>query len=224
MHSKIVGCSLLVCSIILCAVVSSAERNPYAGVIGGIATLSADAGSQATMAGLNLSSYAPANGGTLNLFAGIHLDNYFSVQASYIWNRNGLVLNSSSSSTGSFYREQRGSTQQALVFDFLVYFRRRASRIRPYLATGTGVSHFSSSLDRVLASGGSVALPPAAFSSTAALFRSDVGMDVRLRSRLWFRYSFSEIIRGNPIAKQLSPPAPGSLANFQNLFGFLFRF
>src|SRR6266851_4766146 len=91
----------------------SAEVDPYAGAIGGIATLSADAGSKTTAQGLSLSSYAPANGGALNLFAGAHVHNYFSLQLNYIWNRNDLVLNSSSSGTGVFYQETRSSSQNA---------------------------------------------------------------------------------------------------------------
>src|SRR5437867_4194379 len=43
-----------------------ASVSPYAGAIGGISTLSADAGAQRTAQGLNLSSYSPANGGALN--------------------------------------------------------------------------------------------------------------------------------------------------------------
>src|SRR5438094_6148406 len=95
----------------LVAISAVAQRTIYAGVIGGVATLSADAGSQTTTQGLSLSSYAPANGGALNVFAGAHLHNYFSVQVNYVWNRNNLVLNSSSSSTGTFYRETRSSSQ-----------------------------------------------------------------------------------------------------------------
>jgi hypothetical protein len=49
-------------------------------------------------------------------------------------------------------------------------------------------------------------------------------MDIRLASHLDFRYSFSEFIGKNDISKHLSPPAPRRLANFQNLFGFAYRF
>src|SRR6266567_3341681 len=69
---------------------------PYSGAIGGIATLSADAGSQRVAQGLNLSSYAPTNGGALDLFAGADLHDYLSLQGDFIWNRNQLRLNSSS--------------------------------------------------------------------------------------------------------------------------------
>src|SRR5215469_13945368 len=58
---------------------SRAQVRPYFGVIGGIATLSADAGSQSTATGLNLSSYAPSNGGALDVFGGASLHNYLSL-------------------------------------------------------------------------------------------------------------------------------------------------
>jgi hypothetical protein len=199
-----------------------AQISPYAGAIGGIATLSADAGSQGSPQGLNLSSYDPRNGGALDAFAGAHLHNYFSVQANYILNRNSLRL-SSSSSSGSFYQEDRSSVQQAAVFDFLIYFRRPSSRVRPYLGTGTGVLHLSSTQDRVVASGGAAILPPARFSSTGPLLRVHVGIDLRLVRKLDFRYSFSEMIEQNEISRQLSPPGSHKLMNFQNLFGFVVR-
>ena len=202
----------------------SAEVDPYAGAIAGIATLSADAGSNTTAQGLSLSSYAPANGGALNLFAGAHLHNYFSLQMNYIWNRNDLVLNSSSSGSGTFYQESRSSSQRAAIFDFLIYFRRRSSRIRPYLGTGGGVIHLSSKYDRRIAFAGMPVLPPANFSSTGPVFRAHVGIDLRVARNLDFRYSFSEMIGHNDISKHLSPPAPRKLANFQNLFGFVVRF
>ncbi len=195
------------------SLLGSAEMEPYAGVIGGVATLSADAGSQMTTQGLSLSSYAPVNGGALNVFAGAHLHNYFSVQVNYIWNRNNLIL-SSSSSTGTFYRETRSSSQNAGIADFLIYFRRRGRRIRPYLGTGGGITHLTSTRTRLIASGGAPVLPPATFSSTGPVFRSHVGIDLRLARKLDFRYSFSEMIGHNEVSKHLSPPGPRKLANF----------
>ena len=202
----------------------SAQVTPYAGVIGGISTLSADAGAHATSSGLSLSAYAPQNGGALNVFAGLHLHNYCSVQANYIGNWNDLVLNSTSSGTNTFYQQARSSSQQAAVFDFLIYFRRRSSRVRPYLGTGGGIMHLTSTATRLLQSGGTPSLPPAVFSATRPVFRSHVGIDLRLSSPLDFRYSFSESLSQNDISQQLSPPAPRRLANFQNLFGFVLRF
>jgi hypothetical protein len=206
------------------AISAPAEITPYVGAIGGISTLSADAGSKLSPEGLSSSSYSPANGGALNVFAGVHLHDYFSLQANYIWNQNDLLLSSSSSGSDTFYEEARTSSQQAFVLDFLLYFRRRSSRVRPYLGTGGGVIHLSSAEDHLLASGGTPVLPPASFTSNRPVFRSHVGIDLRLTERLDFRYSFSEMIGTNDISRHLSPPAPRRLANFQNLFGFVFRF
>lgn len=208
----------------LCAPAVVAEVTLYAGAIGGIATLSADAGSQSNSKGLRLSSYSPTNGGALNIFVGFHPHDYFSVQVNYIRNRNDLVLNSSNSVSNTFYQQARGSSQHAGVLDFLLYFRKRNSWIRPYLGTGGGIIHLNSKAERLIDSGGAPALPPFSFSSTRPVFRSHVGMDLRISSRLNFRYSFSEFIGKNDISKHLSPPAPRRLANFQNLFGFVLRF
>jgi hypothetical protein len=196
---------------------------PYAGAMGGIATLSADAGSQRVAQGLNLSSYAPANGGALDLFAGADLHDYFSLQGDFIWNRNQLLLNSSSA-TGAFYQQDRGCSQKAAIFGVLIYFRRGRSRIRPYLGGGAGVAHLSSAAERLAGSGGGPALPPAEFSWTGPVWRTHVGIDLRLIRQLGFRYSFSETIGHNEISKNLSPPGSRGLANFQNLFGFVVRF
>src|SRR5438270_831156 len=167
---------ILLCSLSLLA---SAEIAPYAGAIGGVATLSADATSQRTGNGLNSSSYSPSNGAALNLFAGVHLHNYFSLQANYIRNQNDLLLSSDSSESNTFYQQSRTSSQQAFVLDFLLYFRKRSSRIRPYLGTGSGMIHLSSKEERLLASNGNPVLPPSRFSSNRAVFRSHVGIDLR---------------------------------------------
>jgi len=209
--------------LLISAVMVSAQGRPYLGMLGGIATLSGDAGSQATAQGLNLSSYAPANGGAIDAFAGVHLHDYFSVQGNFIWNKNDLQLNSASSGSGTFYQESRSSSQAAGVFDFLIYFRRRQSRIRPYLGTGVGVIHLSTTEARVIGSQGTPALPPATFSYTGPVFRSHVGIDLRLTGKLDFRYSFSEFIGHNEFSRHLSPPGSSTLKNFQNLFGFVVR-
>ena len=202
---------------------SCAQTAPYVGAMGGIAVLSADAGSQATSGGLNLSSYAPANGGALDLFAGVHTNNYFTLQLDYIKNSNDLRLNSTSSNSTTFYQEDRKSSQQAVMFNAMIYFRRYSSHIRPYLGTGVGAVHLCSRADRLVASGGAPSLPPAQFFSTSPAFRAHVGIDLRLTRRLDFRYSFSDTIDSNEISKRLAPPGPRGLENFQNLFGFVIR-
>jgi hypothetical protein len=197
---------------------------PYAGVIGGVATISADGGAQTTGPGLNLSSYAPSNGGALNGFAGLPVHKYFSVQIDYIWNQNSLQLNSAKSDNNVFYQEERSSTQQALIFDGLLYFRDRRSRIRPYLGTGVGTAHLSSTATQLVTAGGNPVLPPRHFASTDPVLRSHVGIDLRLTAKLDFRYSFSDTIGRNPISKYLDPPGARVFENFQNLFGFVVRF
>jgi hypothetical protein len=207
-----------------CATMLGAQTTPYAGVIGGVATISADGGARTTGSALSLSSYAPSNGGALNAFAGLPIHRYFTLQIDYIWNQNSLQLNSATSESSVFYQETRSSTQQAVIFDGLLYFHDRRSRIRPYLGTGVGAAHLSSTETRLVTAGGNPVLPPSHFASTDPVLRAHVGIDLRLAARLDFRYSFSDTIGRNPISKYLDPPGTRVLENFQNLFGFVVRF
>src|SRR5215813_8908037 len=85
----------------------------YAGALVGVATLSADARSSTAPGRAEVSLYKPENGPTLNVFAGVHVRRYFTVQANYVWNRNDVTLLSSLSSTSGsgFYEQARGSSQ-----------------------------------------------------------------------------------------------------------------
>ncbi len=174
----------------------------------------------------DFSSYNPQNGIALNVIFGRDLSEYVSLQADYIYNRNRLTLASGAFSNGvlNSYQEVRGSSQQSVIGDVLVYFRRRQSRLRPYLSVGTGIVHFSSFQQRVDLVAGSPPLPPQRFSSNLIALHVPVGMDVNLRAGWMFRYSFSETLTQNPISDQLSPPGPHSLKSFQNLFGIIRRF
>src|SRR5215467_10635823 len=202
----------------------SAQVVPYAGILGGLSILSADARSQLTAQGLNASLYKPENGPALNLFGGAHVTQYLSLQANYVWNRNDLTLSSTSSASSSFYEEERKSSQHALIFDLLIYFRRQDSRLRPYLSAGTGIAHLSSTQQRIVAVSGAPTLPAFRFSSTRPVLRFAVGMDIAITRHLAARYSFSETLRHNDISAHLSPPGQRGLANFQNLFGIGLRF
>ena len=201
-----------------------AQVVPFAGVVGGVATLSVDARSLPTSQGLSISLYKPENGPALDLFAGVHLTPHLSIQANYIWNRNELTLSSTSPVSNSFFEERRRSSQKAVIFDLMVYFRSLDSRVRPYLSAGAGAVQFSSSRERLTAIGGMPVLPQEHFSSVRPAVRIAVGMDVRLADHVALRYSFSETVRHNDISAQLSPPGQRSLANFQNLFGVVLRF
>lgn len=202
------------------------DRNiVYVGGVIGVSALSADARSVTTSTEAALSLYAPSNGLALNVFGGVHLAEYFSVQASWIWNRNDLELVSSLTTPfgGGFYQQQRHSAQHTIVLDGLIYFRRLDSAIRPYLGTGLSLMHFSSR-DVVSASSQGLSAPAGEIVSTHLGLRSHVGIDTRLSRRVRFRYSFSETISPNPISPSLMPPGKRGLMNFQNLFGFVTQF
>jgi hypothetical protein len=206
------------------ALAAAQASRVFAGALFGVSTLSADGRSVTTASDAAVSMYKPENGLALNLFSGVHLAQYFSVQGNWIWNRNDLALVSSfvTPQGGGFYEQRRRSRQHAVVVDGLVYFRRRDSRIRPYLGTGLSLLHFASDEPvGTLARG--LAPPAGRIASTRIGVRSHVGIDVRLSPRVGFRYSFSETISGNPISPSLTPPARRGLANFQNLFGLVGR-
>jgi hypothetical protein len=203
-----------------------AHAQVYAGVLGGFSSLSGDSRSVLGSGSTAFSSYDPKNGGAVEALVGVQLSDYFAVQANYVWNSNELILTSAQFVNGAQqgYQETRGSSQQSIIGDLLVYFRKRDSRLRPYLSVGTGFVHFSSSQQRVDQIIGSPMLPPTSFSSNMAALHVPVGMDVKLGRSWAFRYTFSESISKNPIDDHLSPSGQHSLKNFQNLFGFVKRF
>jgi opacity protein-like surface antigen len=197
----------------------------YAGVLVGVSTLSADARASTQPSRAETSLYKPENGPALNLFVGVHLGRYFTVQSNYVWNRNDLTLFSSVTSAegGRFYEQPRTSRQHAGVVDALLYFRALGSGIRPYLSTGAGLVRFTSESTRNGVAGG-LPSPDGEIASTRLVLRVAVGIDLAMGDRWSVRYSFSETISGNPISARLTPPGERNLANFQNLFGVIRRF
>jgi hypothetical protein len=198
----------------------------YAGVLGGISTLSGDSRSLLSSGSTAFSTYDPSNGGVVEVLIGRHFSDYFAAQGNYIWNGNGLTLTSAAFNNGTEngYVERRGSSQQSVIGDLLVYFRARDSRLRPYLSVGTGFVHFASSQERIEQVLGSPNLPSQHFGANMLLLHVPVGIDVKLRKGWAFRYSFSETLSKNPISDRLSPPGQHTFKNFQNLFGFVRRF
>lgn len=215
-----------VLALLSCVAGYAQSGNFYAGALGGISTLSADGRSILTPASSAVSLYKPENGPALNLFAGWDFSRFVSVQGNYIWNANAISLVSTgfAGASGTSYQEMRQSAQSQVTGDLLVYFRKRGSRIRPYLACGVGFDYFSSSSPTISILTGSPALPHNRFASTNLVVRVPVGLDVTLGRGWAFRYCFSESISHNPISAQLMPPGLRHLANFQNLFGFVKHF
>ena len=202
-----------------------AQRKSYVGALGGLATLSGDGQSVVNSTSVAISSYDPQNGPVASVFAGIHLFKYVSVQGNYIWSRNDVTLVSTFSNPTmfSFYQQPVSSTQNAFIGDVLVYFRRRESRIRPYLSQGGGLVHISSVVNGTILSQGNLPVPGAT-SSTFLTSRTAVGLDVRLHPAWYFRYTFGENISHDPISAELSPPGQRLLKNFQNLWGIYWTF
>src|SRR5687768_8619733 len=88
---------LMLLGVTACASVPR-RSSVFVGAVAGISTLSADAHAMVTATAANVSLYKPENGGAVNLLAGLHVTDYFSLQANYVWNRNTLTLTSSHSS------------------------------------------------------------------------------------------------------------------------------
>lgn len=197
----------------------------FAGGLVGVSAVSPDARSVTTGPDAAVSLYDPGIGPVVNLFAGVHVARYFSVQASWMWNRNDITLVSSFTTPqgGGYYEQARHSDQHAVVLDGLVYFRGLESVVRPYLGTGLAVLRFSShEASQSLVNG--LEPPSGGIVSTRLGLRSHVGLDLRLSRTVSFRYSFSETISSNPISPSLTPPGTRGLMNFDNLFGVLIRF
>jgi hypothetical protein len=203
-----------------------AQRTIYVGASGGIATLSGDGSAVITSSSAATSLFDPRNGAAASVFAGVHAWNYVSLQGSYTWNRNDVQLVSTLAAPGTlaFFRQPESVTQNAFLGDVLVYFRNRASRIRPYLSEGAGFVHISSRFEGGGIAHGALTLPPLSFKDTSPALRSWVGLDVRLRRGWYFRYSFGETITRNWFGNQLSPSERRIPKNFQNLFGAYWEF
>ena len=170
-----------------------------------------------------MSSYKPRNGGALNLFGGIHLNEHLSLQANFVANQNGLTI-TSVTTPDTVYEQSRRSTQLGAAADVLLYFRDRKSWARPFLSVGAGAVRFKSEVEEFTARRGAARPPPPEFSSFNPTLRVAVGIDLKLSKSWAFRYSFLESIQRNPISAQFTPAGDRSLATFQNLFGVLKNF
>jgi len=186
----------------------------FATVVGGIATLEADAATRVDSTNA-ASLYKPENGAALNVAVGVHLNDWFSVQTNYIWNQNDLTITEIVDSV--HLQQDRHSSEHAVIADLLLYFRSRRSRIRPYLSAGTGFVRMFSTADGPVQ--GTLTPVPLQVDATELPLRVAVGADLLFGGGWGFRYSFSETISRNPFSAALNPPGARRLANFQNLFG-----
>ena len=214
---------LLLLAILLLPVLGRGQSRFFAGGGAGIATLSADGQTSITPASIAFSTYRPFNGAALNLFSGTHFNDFLSLQANYIWNRNQITATSSfaSSEALAVHEEKRRSSQNSVIFDLLLYFRNRESWARPYLSAGGGGVRFKTDQRELLNSSGGTSRLPAEFTSKELALRVAVGIDIEIAKQFAVRYTFSETISRNPISRRLIPRGERNLANFQNLFGIV---
>ena len=148
MHSGF-WCFALTCVMAVMSAPAAAqdESRAFAGALFGVSALSADAQAVTTGADAAVSLYDPKNGSALNVFAGIHVAQYFSAPGQLDVEPErphaGFLVRHRLE-PAVFMSRRRDSSQHALVFDGLIYFRRQDSSIRPYLGTGLSVVRFSS--------------------------------------------------------------------------------
>jgi hypothetical protein len=202
------------------------QQTIYAGGMGGISTLSGDGSANITPSLASTSLFDPDNGGAAEIFAGVHLFEYVSFQVDYVYNRNNAIVSSTSVEPNamSFFSQPESITQNAFLANVLVYFRRRDSRIRPYVSEGGGAVLLHNRLSGKAVIGGNVVLPPPTSDHASIALRTSVGLDLRLRGPWYFRYSFGETITRNMLGDQVAPPQHRIPKNFQSLFGVYFRF
>ena len=179
-----------------------AQAQAYVTGLGGFAALSGAAAVRSSPP--VVSSYDAKVGVALNFETGYHINDWFSGQAGYIWNRNRIVSSMLAASSGTLVQQDAIRSQHAVGADVLLYFRPRSSQIRPYLSAGPAWVR--------------------ALSENKPGLRVAVGADLMLKSGWGFRYSFSEMMTANSFGAALRPQATSKLMNFQNLFGIVKRF
>jgi hypothetical protein len=214
---------LILMIILLLPSLTHAQSRFFAGGAAGIATLSADGQTEVAPQSVAFATYRPFNGPAVNIFAGVHFNDFLSAQGNYIWNRNDLTVTSSRASSDSVAvdEEERGSSQDSFILDLLLYFRDRASWARPYLSVGTGVVRFNSDHRSVVNARGSTLRLPPEYTTSELPLRVAVGIDMAVGRGFAVRYSFSETITANPVSSRLVPRGERNMANFQNLFGIV---
>ena len=170
--------------------------------------MSADGRSVTTGDSIATSLYKPENGPTVTAVVGSHFSEYVSVQGTYDWDRNDLTLVSSNPAGGpdSFYEQARKATQHTAIAELMVYFRKRQSRVRPYLSVGGGVVRLRSPASTIDLLAGSEQLAPGSTDSSDEALRVAVGIDVFIKGGWAFRFTFSETVRLQPDQRPALPP------------------
>lgn len=203
----------------------SAAGQWYAGGSAGIATLSGDGAANVTATAAATAQYQPRIGLAAQAFTGRTFGNYFATQGAFSWNRNQLTFIGLDNSAAAFaFEQQRRSQQFTLGIDGLIYFRKRGERLRPYVSGGVGWLRVSSSAATLRNASGAPPLPAARFIAHKPYWRTAVGLDVTLKHRWRFRYTFWETVSTNPFGAELRPQGRALLLNFHNQFGLLREF
>ena len=188
-----------------------AQPRWFAGAAAGVFALSPDETIDIQSESASSSSYSADLGTGFQLFAGRHLNNYLSLQGSYITHRNRLTIDTvaSGNAQGSRTNFAEDLRLHSAIGEVLFYVRPRRRAIRPFLTLGAG----------------SMSSRSARFSDTLPALHFSVGVDLISRKGWAFRYMFNETVaRGNPVSRTLDPPGRRNLISFQNVFGIVRHF
>jgi len=211
------------CFLLFCAL---SQAQWFSGGSVGLATLTGDGSTSIEASRTRIALYQPKNGPAFQLFAGRHIRDYLSLQASYGYNRNPVTftgLDIANSIENSFEQSRR-LTQHSGGLDAMIYFRPLTSKVRPYVSGGAGLIYLNSTTNRLLNIKGNPVPPPDSFSNTKPYWRTAVGIDLYLKPKWRFRYTFWETVTTNPLSAQLQPRGKALFLNFLNQFGVVREF
>jgi hypothetical protein len=117
----------------------------------------------------------------VQVVAGRHFSDYWTLQGDYVWKSNELSVTSGTlNGAQEGYQETRSSSQQSVLAGLLVYFRKRDSRLRPYTVGRDRPRAFREFAGADPAGFWKPVLPPSHFTSNMIALHVPVGIDVRL--------------------------------------------
>ncbi len=193
----------------------------------GISNVSADGSTTPPQAAdLRVAGYKPQNGIAAAAAGGAHLTRFVSVQGSYFYNRNRLQFFQFEQQGGALASSEVRTHAQSHtgLGELLLYVRPRDNWLRPYLSAGAGVMRLTAPVGGAVGNGGQSIAGPAAISSSAAVFRVGVGIDVVARNGWGFRFLFGQTLRSNAISESLRISPSRRYATFHNVFGVVKQF
>jgi hypothetical protein len=139
------------------------------------------------------------NGAAIGFWAGEDMYRYFSGEANYLYRTGDLKLSGEPLSFGAH--------THLITGDFLVHFRPREARIRPYISFGGGIAILQGTGQEGLQR----ATDPVAFTATREVLpvgEAGIGVKIQLAKRLRLRVQVRDYITEAP--RDVLSPVPGA--------------